>query len=334
MQPLLLMSQQVLGEFRTEIDAIFAAAPRRIELLPFTPALEITVEQSNAIEAAYYSRDIWEGSNRSVLSAAAAVFWPLVDHAKNLQWLQVMSAGADQPPYQPSLARGVRVASGAGANAEPVALTAFTGLLMLARGFPHWIEARGRRTWDPLLGKRQPPDLRGQHAVIIGMGHIGSEIARLLQAVGVTTTGIRRRVVPAPHFDRVVAMTELDALLPTCDWLVLACPSTPETRGLIDARRFALLAPTAGFVNIARGEVIDEVALIETLCAKRIRGAYLDVFSTEPLPADSPLWTMPNVVMTPHNSAASPGNYERGVRVFLRNLERYLCGEPLENEVR
>jgi phosphoglycerate dehydrogenase-like enzyme len=333
MGSLLLMSQKVINEYRDRIDAILKTAPGRLELLPFTPAIKVTPEQSAAIEAAYYSRDIWEGTNRSKLSPAASVFWPIADGAPNLKWLQVMSAGADQPPYQTSINRGVRVATGAGANAEPVALTAFTGLLMLARSFPHWIDARSRHEWAPLLGDKQPPDLRGQTAIIIGMGHIGATIARFLQAVGVKTVGIRRRVASAAHFDRVVPMTELDSLLPACDWLVLACPSTPETHGLIGAKRFGLLPKTAGFVNISRGEVIDEPALIETLRAGRIRGAYLDVFSKEPLPADSPLWAMPNVIMTPHSSASSPGNYGRGIEVFLGNLGRYLRGETLENEV-
>ena len=151
--------------------------------------------------------------------------------------------------------------------------------------------------------------------------------------MGVKTIGIRRNVAPAAHFDRVVAMSALDGLLPACDWLVLACPLTPETRGLIDARRFALMPKHAGFVNISRGEVIDEAALIATLKAGNLRGAYLDVFSKEPLPADSPLWDMSNVIMTPHNSASSPNNYARGIEIFLGNLGRYLRGERLENEV-
>jgi phosphoglycerate dehydrogenase-like enzyme len=331
--PLLLMSQRVINEYKDRIDAILKTAPGRLELLPFTPELKLTPAQVQGIEAAYYSRDIWEGTNRSVLSPAATVFWPMVDGAPNLKWLQVMSAGADQPPYQPSINRKVRVASGAGANAEPVAYTAFTGLMMLARGFPHWIETRAKRQWDPLLGARQPADIRGQTAIIIGMGHIGATIARCLQAMGVKTIGIRRRVAPAEHFDQVVAMSELDGLLPKCDWLVLACPLTEETRGLMDARRFALLPKHAGFVNIARGEVIDEAALIATLKANKIQGAYLDVFSKEPLPTDSPLWDMPNVIMSPHNSAASPNNYARGIEIFLGNLGRYLRGERLENEV-
>ncbi|MGH8617328.1 MAG: D-2-hydroxyacid dehydrogenase [Burkholderiales bacterium] len=333
MPSLLLLSQNVINEYKDRVDAVLKTAPGKLELLPFTPALKLTPAQVAGIEAAYYSRDIWEGSNRSNLSPAAAVFWPMVDGAPNLKWLQVMSAGADQPPYQPSIQRKVRFASGAGANAEPVAYTAFTGLMMLARGFPHWIETRAKRQWDPLLGARQPADLRGQTAIIIGMGHIGATIARCLQAMGVKTIGIRRSVAPAAHFDRVVAMSELDSLLPKCDWLVLACPLTEETRGLMDARRFALLGKHAGFVNIARGEVIDEPALIATLKAGKIRGAYLDVFSKEPLPTDSPLWDMPNVIMTPHNSAASPNNYARGIEIFLGNLGRYLRGERLENEI-
>lgn len=322
-----------MSEFGARLAEILSGAPRPLEILPFVPGMQITSAQIASIEVTFFSRDIWEGTIKTELSPAAQAYWPIVDVAPNLRWLQVVSAGADQRPYQPSLKRGVRVTTSAGANAEPVGLTAVTGLMMLARGFPHWLGAQRNCEWSPQLPPHQPLDLRGQTAVIVGMGHVGTVIARSLHAIGVRTIGLRRRVAPAEHFDEVLPLSALDGLLPKCDWLVLACPLSAETRGLMDARRFALLPRTAGFVNISRGEVVDEAALTDALVNQRLRGAYLDVFTVEPLRADSPLWKLPNVLITPHNSAASVGNYARGVEIFLRNLDAYLRGQPLENEV-
>ena len=330
----LLISGKVVTEFGTRLTDILDNAPRRLQILPFTPATKVSPGQLAAIEATFYSRDIWEGTVKTNLSPAAAHYWPIVDAAPNLKWLHVVSAGADQRPYQPSLGRGIRVTTSAGANAEPVGLTAVTGLMMLSRGFPHWMRAQQKREWAPQLGASSPRDLRGQTVVVVGMGHIGTVIARSLHTIGMHTIGLRRRIAAADYFDEVLPLSALDSVLPKCDWLVLACPLTPQTRGLMDARRFALLPRHAGFVNVSRGEVVDEAALAEALAGGRLMGAYLDVFTTEPLAPDSPLWNMPNVVISPHNSAASVGNYARGVEIFLRNLDAYLNGKrPLENEV-
>jgi phosphoglycerate dehydrogenase-like enzyme len=330
----LLISNKVAVEFGDQIEKIQVRAPRRLDILEFTPDLKPTPAQLDAIEATFYSRDIWLGTIKTRLSDAALAYWPIVDAAPNLKWLQVVSAGADQKPYQTSIKRGLRVATSAGANAEPVGLTAVTGLMMLARGFPHWLRAQNRREWAPQLGDASPADLPGQTAVIVGMGHIGGVIARVLKAVGLRVIGLRRNVKPTEHFDEVLPLSALDSVLPKCDWLILACPLTAETRGLIDERRFRLLPRSAGFVNMARGEVIDEAALARVLAGGHLRGAYLDVFTNEPLVPESPLWTMPNVIITPHNSSTGTGNYQRGVEIFLRNLEIYLRGKArLENEV-
>lgn len=327
----LLVSARVHASHRARIDAIVAAAPRPISVVPFTGDLTLSDDAVAAIEAAYFSRDIWEGSTRREPSAAAAAFWSIVDRAPNLRWIQVVSAGADMPQYVNVMRRGVALTTSSGANAAPVALSALAGLLALARGMHHWWAAQARREWSPLLGPAMPPDLPGQSALIVGMGPIGAHIARYLQALGVRTVGVRRRPAPAAGFDAVVGLDALDAELPRCDWLVLACPLAPETRGLLDARRIALMPAHAGVVNIARGEVIVETDLIEALRAGRLRGAYLDVFHTEPLPSTSPLWTLPNVILSPHNAAASPGNLGRGVEIFLDNLARWLDGRPLVN---
>ena len=328
----ILLSRKVISEFGPRIDDILRAHADRCQVLPFDAETRVSDLQLDAIVAAYYSRDIWEGTVKSQLSKSAEAFWGIVDRAPNLAWLSVFSSGTDHQQYQPHLQRRVRVTTGAGAQAEPVATAAVTGLLALARRLPHWWRAQQRSQWAPLRGKDVPPDLRGQTAVIVGTGYIGSNIARLLQAFGMQTIGVRKRVQPTEHFDAVHGLAQIDALLPACDWLVLACPLTPETRGLMDAKRLALLHPGAGLVNVARGEVVDETALAEALSSGRLGHAYLDVFTAEPLQPESPLWTLPNVLISPHNAGASTGTYGRGVEIFLRNLDNYVAGRALENE--
>jgi len=329
----LLISRQIAVECQAALAQILAAAPRRLELLHFEAAARYSAEQLASIEVAFYSRDIWEGTPAKHRSPQGQAFWSAVDAAPNLQWLQLVSAGLDHPVYQPSKQRGVRISTAAGTNAEPVALNALTGLLMLARDFPHWLRAQQQRVWAPIQDTQLPRDLQGQTAVIVGVGHIGTRIARGLQALGVRTIGLRRQVQPAEHFDQVLGLDAIDNLLPRCDWLVLACPLNGQTRGLVDARRLALLPRGAGLVNIARGEIVDEAALIEALRRGHLLGAYLDVFAKEPLPPGSPLWSLPNVLLTPHSASASLGTRQRGAALFLRNLKAYLQGEALESEV-
>ena len=284
------------------------------------------------VEIAFYSRDLWDGCDKTFINAETTAFFAVADAIPNLRWLHVTSAGIDLPMYQPALKRGVRVTTSSGSNAEPIALTAVTGLLMLARGMPHWLAAQRDCVWAPVLAPDMPPDLRGQTAVIVGMGPIGMEIGRILKTLGMRLIGIRRHVAPAKDFDSVLNFAQIDEVLPDCDWLIIACPLTETTRELIDARRIDRLPRGARFINVSRGEIVDEPALTDALARKHLAGAYLDVFVQEPLPANSPLWKLPNVIITPHNCSASVGNHGRGVEIFLRNLERYLKDEPLDNE--
>ena len=329
----LLISRELAERHADELGRILSTAPRPLALLPFEVGAAYTPAQIAGIEAAFYSRDIWEGRAEKHGSPEAQAFWSVVDGAPALRWLQLVSVGLDHPCYQPSLQRGIRITTAAGTNAEPVALNALTGLLMLARGFPHWIAAQQRRAWAPIQTAQLPRDLRGQTALIVGTGQIGTRIGAALQGLGVRTVGLRRTPQPTPGFDEVHALDTVDAQLPRADWLVLACPLGPQTRGLLDARRLALLPPGAGLVNIARGEIVDEAALLVALQSGRLLGAYLDVYSQEPLPPESPLWDVPNVILTPHNASASSGTRQRGFELFLRNLRAWLHGELLESEV-
>jgi phosphoglycerate dehydrogenase-like enzyme len=208
-------------------------------------------------------------------------------------------------------------------------------MLMLSRGFPRWLDAQRRAAWEPHAEAEIPGDLRGQTLLVFGLGAIGNEIARLARALGLHVIGVRRS--PATAEDAVDALhppARLRDLLPCADWLALACALTDETRGVIDAEALALLPRGARVLNVSRGGVVDEPALIDALRDGRLAGAYLDVTAEEPLPPASPLWTLPNVIVTPHNASVSRGNEARQSALFLQNLVRYGRGQPLLNEAR
>ncbi len=295
-------------------------------VLPPDPAARLPDAECERVEVAFFSGDVFPDYSRQFFSA--------VRKAPRLKWLHVFNVGVDHPIYAEMLARGVRLTTSAGSTAEPIAQTAIMGLLALARGLPHWLAAQRRRQWDPIRREALPQDLKGQTAVIVGLGKIGTEIARLAQALGLNVIGVRRSPRrggdPVDELHPPAALPDLAA---RCDWLVIACPLTPETRGLVDAELIARLPKGARLINIARGEIVNEQALIAALRSGHLAGAYLDVFETEPLPAESPLWDMPNVLVTPHNASAASGNDERVLEIFLDNLGRWHRGEPLVNEI-
>jgi phosphoglycerate dehydrogenase-like enzyme len=278
------------------------------------------------VDVAYLSSD--------VLPEFGKAFFSATRKASNLKWLHVYIAGVDHPVYASIIERGVNLTTSSGANAEPVAHTAIAGLLSLARGFPRWAADQQARRWSPARASNQPRDLRGQVMLIYGLGNIGSEIARLAGALGMRVIGVRRSAVKTATVDEIHAPDKLNDLLPKCDWITLACPLSDETRGLVNAAMLAKLPRGAHVINISRGEVIDEKALVAALGSGQVGGAYLDVFEREPLPADSPLWEMPNVIISPHNASSSAGNDARCNAIFLDNLKRWKHHEPLANEVK
>jgi len=325
----LLVSARVLERHRESLRE--AARGGGLELapilLPADPAARVNPGDCARIEAAFFSGDVFPVGARAFFAAALG--------APKLRWLQTFNAGVDHPIFARFLERGVRLTSAAGASAAPIAQTALAGLLMLARGFPLWVDAQRRRAWEPHPPAEIPRDLQGQTLVVLGLGAIGSELARLGRALGLYVIGVRRGATRGGEpVDELHTPDRLRELLPRADWLAIACPLSDETRGAIDADALALLPPGARVLNVARGEIVDEAALIESLRDGRLAGAYLDVFATEPLPSESALWSLPNVIATPHNSAASRGNEARQVEIFLENLGRFARGEPLRNEIR
>jgi phosphoglycerate dehydrogenase-like enzyme len=277
-------------------------------------------------DIAYYSRDIFPKFAKQFFSATRK--------AANLKWMQVYNAGVDHPIFASMLERNVRLTTSSGSAAEPIAQSVTAGMLMLARCFPRWLRGQRNHQWDPLPVADAPRDLRGQTMLIYGLGKIGLEIARIAHALGLKVVGVRRSSVAVEHIDEMHAPDKLAALLPKCDWLVLACPLTNETRGMVNQTLLAQLPRGAHLINIARGEVVDEPAMIAALQSGQLGGAYLDVFAKEPLPADSPLWDLPNVIITPHSSAASEGNEGRVNEIFFDNVRRWCAQQPLVNEVK
>lgn len=315
----LLLSARVDAGHGARLDALARTAGVRLQRHRVEDA------DPDRIDVAFFSRDLYEGSSLRKPGPPSDAFFRVADAAPGLRWLHVCSSGQDLPQYAPTLARGVPVTASTGVTAAPIAQTAVAAILAQSRGFDRWLASQARREWAPLTGDARPRELEAMQVLVLGAGAIGQEIGRLCSALGLRTTAVRRQPEPLAGFDAVIGFDQLDAALPGCDWLVLALPLTPDTTGLIDARRLALLPPRARIVNVARGELIDETALAQAVAAGRLAGAYLDTFTEEPLPASSPLWTLPSVWISPHNSAASLGHEDRVVGCFADHFQRWLA---------
>ena len=264
---------------------------------------------------------------------------PLYLAAKRLRWVHSAAAGVGNALYPEMVAGDVILTNSAGVHAIPIAEYIVAGVLYFFRGLDIAAEQQQRIEWNklPFVGERSPlREVGGACVLIVGTGGIGSEAARRLSALGATCAGARRRAsLGAPAgFDRVVSFENIESELPSADVVVLAAPLTEQTRGILSARRLDLLRPSAIVVNVARGALLDEQALIERLRSGRIRGAALDVFQEEPLASDSPLWQLRSALVTPHISPVSPGRFwKRELDLFLDNWRRFVRGEPLRNLV-
>ncbi len=286
-------------------------------------------------EVAFITRDLFIGGSRHKQNPRFVRFIDFLKVAPALRWVQTFSAGTDMQVYQDMLARGLQLSNSAGASASAVAATAVTGLMALARQFPRVAQQQREHRWESLYLGEEPRDVDGQHALVLGTGPIGQEIGRLCQAFGLRVTGMRRDAAAGtpPGFDAVAGFDALAALLPTTNWLVLACPMTETTRNIIDSSAFALLPDKAHLVNVSRGGIVVEDALLAALRGGRLSGAFLDVFSLEPLAPESPFWELPNVIVSPHSAAASDGLPERVAAIFCASLARFIAGEAPKNLV-
>jgi phosphoglycerate dehydrogenase-like enzyme len=257
----------------------------------------------------------------------------------SLRWVHSAAAGVGTALYPEMLASDVAFTNSAGVHAIPMAEYVVAGVLHFLRGLDYAVDQQRRTEWNKTPFVRLDSVLREMdtvRALIVGTGGIGQAVGERLTALGARCTGIRRRpeLGPPPGFERVVSLDALDAELPRHDVIVLAAPLTPNTAGLLDGKRLDLLPRSAIVVNVARGALLDEEALVVRLRDGRLRGAVLDVFREEPLATFSPLWQLRQVLLTPHVSPVSPGRFwPRQLDLFLDNWRRYVSGKPLKNLV-
>ena len=260
----------------------------------------------------------------------------LADIAGQLKFIQSISAGTDQYDKQLLRERGVRVASAAGVNAQAVAEHAMALILALSRRLPEARDNQHARHWRGMIGdlSRREMELAGKTLLVVGMGRIGSRLARLAKAFDMRVIAIKRDPSTGTEGADAVAGTErLHEMLGQADVVALTCPLTPQTQNLIDAAALAAMRPDAYLINVARGRVVDEPALIQALQEGRLSAAALDVTLEEPLPAASPLWAMPNVLITPHTAGETRAYEDNVIDILVDNLDRLWRGAPLRNEV-
>jgi phosphoglycerate dehydrogenase-like enzyme len=254
----------------------------------------------------------------------------MASHSKRLRWIQATSAGIGAFMQRAGLDRaGITVTTAGGIHALPLAEFALMGALHFVKGVPDLRQRQQAGHWERYTTRQ----LAGQRALVVGLGGMGRQVVATFAALGVEVIGLGRdgRTYDVPGLSRVIYREDLDTALPDTDVLILCCPLTPQTHGLIGREQLALLPPHAVLVNIARGQVLDQDALIDALSAGRLGGACLDVFTPEPLPADSPLWGMDNVLVSPHSASTVATENARLTDLFIDNLGRFLADLPLRN---
>lgn len=301
---------------RTQIEAI---APG-VDVVLLTGDAEVAPSDLERITMAFFSHDAWPERTAS--------FFGVVTRASNLSWFHTMSAGVDNPVFGSFLDRGVQLTTSSGTSSKPIARTVMMYLLALARDLPRMMRAQAASEW----AWERWRELEGQRVAVLGYGPIGQEVARLADAFGMEPVIVRRSAVGDEPYE-VRRLTDLAAVVGDVDALVVALPLNDDTRGIVSAEVIAAMGRNAFLVNVGRGELVDQPAMVEALTNGALGGAGLDVTTPEPLPADHPLWSLPNVIITPHNSGSTDGAARRADDAFLANLGHRVRGRPLVNEV-
>ena len=309
------------------------------EVFRVTPArLEAALARHPAAGSRVASIIDWDLDNfeSSMVSADAMVTWDLPTEdlarmAPRLKWIHLIGAGVEHMAPFDWLPKGVTVTNNSGVHAAKFQDYSSMALLMLNARLPKLATAQRQRRWEPEFS--QP--IAGKTVAVIGVGKMGGVVARQAKALGLTVLGVRRGGRAMRFVDEMYRPSDLAEILPRADFVFVATPLTPETQGLIGAAEFAVMKPGAGFVNVGRAPVVDYAALGAALERGHLSGAVLDVFEPEPLPPDSDLWTIPNLIMTPHISADDLRDYmPLTLDLVLENVERLATGQPLVNRVR
>ncbi len=251
--------------------------------------------------------------------------------AKTLQWLQLPSAGADYINHNLFYNKDLRITNSSGVYGLPIAEHVFSMILSFNHNLQSYAYHKADRKWSRIY---EAKDFWGSTVGIIGLGDIGSGVAVRAKAWGAKVLAVKRTITERPEYvDELYTLEEIDEVLKQSDYVVLCLPGTAKTRSVITEERLRLMKPDSFLVNIGRGSLIDQEALIKALRENWIGGAGLDVMEPEPLPQDNPLWELPNVIITPHASGYSPTNDRRHFKIFYDNLKRYLEKKPLNNMV-
>jgi phosphoglycerate dehydrogenase-like enzyme len=274
-----------------------------------------------------------EGRNARALLRAAMTKEALSKTLRSvptIEWFHTSTAGFDWVMVPEIEERSLTVTRSAASYSIPIGEYAIGAMFLLAKRFPALLKAQRERTWTT----PDPEELGGKTVGIVGAGAIGSEVARHAKCLGMRVIGTKRTPQTLPHYDQVLPPSDLPLILQEADFVILACPLTSETRHMMDEAEFRRMKPTAYLINVARGALVVEGVLVKALEQGWIAGACMDAFEQEPLPPDSPLWELENLIITPHSSFRSPRNMERILNEFMVNLDHYLKGEPLENRLR
>ena len=258
----------------------------------------------------------------------------LLAEAEGVEWIQTLTAGVDEiinsSGAEKLEERGVKITSMSGIHGDFIAEHTFGFLIGFSRRFHEYRDQQRENTWERLEMDR----LSGRKLLIIGLGAIGLEIARVARVFGMNVIGVKRDVSEEiEEVDELYSPEKIERAAVECDYAVSVLPYTPETEKMLAEEFFSALPEEAYFINVGRGEVVDEKALLQALDEEKLAGAGLDVFAQEPLPEDSPFYERNNVIMTPHVAGIFPGYYERALKIFQENLDRYRRGEKLKNRV-
>ncbi|WP_289297999.1 D-2-hydroxyacid dehydrogenase [uncultured Reyranella sp.] len=291
----------------------------------------------NSFQVRSYDEFVQRVGEADVVSVSGMWKNDIIPHASKLKFIQSISSGMDQYSKEMLGAKGIRLASAAGVNARAVAEHALALILAVYRRIPEARDNQHKKVWRGMLGDltQREDELGGKTLLIVGMGRIGSHLAKLAKAFDMKVIGVRRDPKAGTNgADAIHGMADVVKLVPQADIVALTCALTPETTGLMSAAAFAAMKPSSVFVNVARGKVADEAALIKTMEGNKIWAAALDVTAEEPLPAASPLWTLPNVFITPHTAGETRAYEDNVIDILIENLDRLWRGEAtLRNQV-
>ncbi|MGH9044055.1 MAG: D-2-hydroxyacid dehydrogenase [Acidimicrobiales bacterium] len=283
--------------------------------VPFADALDI--------EIVWVTSDLYEGDRRIYRP-----FYDLVRRLDKLRWFQSAAAGFDAPLFGELIRRGVLFTK-SDVHSIPISEYVLRSALDHVQRAGRWREAQEACRWD----RHEFSEVFGGCWVVVGFGSIGSRVAQLASSLGARVIGVRRRAIGTTQGVEVVTPEALSRVLPVADVVVLTAPANSSTAHMVDRAFLAAMKPSALLINIGRGSVVDEDALLEALDAGQLDACVLDVFEHEPLAPESPLWRHPRMTVTPHNSASSPARMERSAELFCENLGRLMGGCPLLNEV-